>query len=340
VSTSEACPPTPPAASAVQGFQVFLADDVFVNQGVAAGDGMGLPDDVCLGDIYWVDPEARPRRLAIARDGGVQRVASGSEVGCPGDDIQLVARYRLLGPEGEGVEVLLLGVAEAGLCVLPLSPVAPRVDYTLVTVDASPEMLPLADLLCVSFARGTLITLGDGSQRAVEALAVGDMILTRDHGRQPLRWLGRATLRAVGAFAPVVIGKGVLGNSADLVVSQHHRLFLYLRRRDPGVPTAEVLIQARHLVDGEAVWRREGGFVDYFSLVFERHEIIYAEGIPVESLLVNDATVPRLPSGLAEEVRAGMPGMEQSQHFGTEADARVLAAVAGMLRIGQAGGAR
>lgn len=327
----------PAAAVPVQGCQVFRADDVFVRQGVAAGDGMALPDEVVPGDIYWVDPEARPLRLAIARDGDGQRIAPGSEIGDPGAGIDLIARYRLLGPEGEGLEVLLLGVPGAGLCVLPLSPVAPKVDYTLVAVDDSPEMLPLADLLCVSFARGTMITLGDGSQRPVEALEVGDTILTRDHGRQPLRWLGRATLRAVGAFAPVVIGKGVLGNSADLVVSQHHRLFLYLRRRDPGVPTAEVLIQARHLVDGEAVWRREGGFVDYFSLVFDRHEIIYAEGVPVESLLVNEATVPRLPPGLAEEVRERIPGIRQSQHFGTEADARVLAAVAGMLRLGQPG---
>ena len=30
-------------------------------------------------------------------------------------------------------------------------------------------------------------------------------LLTRDHGPQPLRLLGRATLRAHGAFAPVVI---------------------------------------------------------------------------------------------------------------------------------------
>lgn len=324
------------SAAPVQGCQVFRAEDVYVSQGVALGDGMGPPDDVVAGDIYWVDPDARPLRLAIARDGSGQRVAPGSEVGRPGDAIRLTARYRLFGPEGEGLEVLLLDLSGAGLCVLPLSPVAPRVDYTLVAVDDAPEMPPLADLLCVSFARGTMITLGDGSQRAVEALTVGDTILTRDHGRQPLRWLGRATLRAVGAFAPVVIGKGTLGNSADLVISQHHRLFLYLRRRDPGVPTAEVLIQARHLVDGEAVWRREGGFVDYFSLVFDRHEIIYAEGIPVESLLVNEATVPRLPAGLADEVSERLPGIRQIQHFGTEADARVLAAVAGMLGLGKA----
>ncbi|MFN3970815.1 MAG: Hint domain-containing protein [Gemmobacter sp.] len=331
-------PPSPDPAVAAslpdRGCEVFRADDLFVSHGVASGEGMGRPGDVCLGDVYWLDPEATPFRLMIAGDGGGQRVATGSGIGTPGGGIAVLARYRLLGDEGEGVEVLLLDVGGEGLCVLPLSPVAARVDYTLVALDAAPEALPLADLLCLSFARGTMITLADGSQRAVEALQAGDMILTRDHGRQPLRWLGRATLKAVGAFAPVVISKGTLGNSADLVVSQHHRLFLYLRRRDAGVPTAEILIQARHLVDGEAVWRREGGFVDYFSLVFDRHEIIYAEGIPVESLLVSEATLPRLPADLAEEVAARLPGVSQQQHFGTEADARVLAAVADLMRLG------
>ena len=40
---------------------------------------------------------------------------------------------------------------------------------------------------------------------------------------------------------------------------------------------------------------QEGGFVDFFSIVFDHHEIIYAEGVPAESLMVNDATVNRLP---------------------------------------------
>ena len=74
--------------------------------------------------------------------------------------------------------------------------------------------------------------------------------------------------------------------------------------------------------------RREGGFVDYHSLVFDRHEIIYAEGIPAESLMVNEATVSRLPPELADEVRARFPGLSQSQHFGTEAGRELLDAAA------------
>jgi hypothetical protein len=321
-TTNPAAPtlPEPPQ----QTCQVFAADDFYVTVGVNQGDGLGPPEDICAGDVYRLEAEAAPLRLVIGRDAGGQCVAPGSQLGEPGDRLDLVTRYRLMSPQGESVEILLLRAGAGRLCMLPLSPLDVRSDYTLVAVEPAPEEALLADLLCVSFARGTMITLGDGRQLPIEALRPGDMVLTRDRGRQAVRWVGRATLRAVGAFAPVVIGKGVLGNAGDLVVSQHHRVFLYQRQRLPGLETSELLVQAKHLVDGKAVWQREGGFVDYFSLVFDHHEIIYAEGIPVESLMVNEATVTRLPPGLAAEVQARFPGLSQVQHFGTEAGRQFL----------------
>ena len=172
-----------------------------------------------------------------------------------------------------------------------------------------------------------MITLGDGSQRPIEALLPGDRVLTRDHGPQELRWIGHVTLRAVGAYAPVVIPAGVMGNEADLIVSQHHRMFLYQRQRADGVSKSEILLQAKHLVDDDRIYLREGGFVDYFSLVFDAHEIIYAEGIPAESLLVSEATVSRLPPDLAEKVKQRFPGLSQNQHFGIEAGPHDLVAL-------------
>ena len=88
--------------------------------------------------------------------------------------------------------------------------------------------------------------------------------------------------------------------------------------------TSELLVQAKHLVDGERIFLRESGFVDYFSLVFDHHEIIYAEGVPAESLMVNDATVNRLPAALSADVKARFPGLSQGQHFGTEAGRQFL----------------
>lgn len=312
--------------------RVHPAGAFFVSLGTNSGDGLGTVEEVCAGDIYQLDPQEPPLRLLLAAEAtGSQRIAPGSERGAPGDRVEILARHRLMAPDGEVVDVLLLALLpEAGggaaeeRFVLPLGPLAPGLDYTLIASEAEAGEAPLSDLLCVAFAAGTRILLADGRQARIETLQPGDRLLTRDHGPQPLRWVGRARLRAVGGFAPVVISAGVLGNIGDLIVSPHHRLFLYRPARAAGLPTPELLVQARHLVDGELVFRREGGFVDYHSLVFDRHEIVYAEGIPVESLLVNDATLAALLPPLAEELRARLPGLSQRQHFGTEADRALI----------------
>ena len=304
--------------------QVFLADSIYVIHGVNSGDGLAGPQDVCEGDIYALEADAQPLRLILSPAEGGQCVAPGSQIGPPGDGLRLEARYTLIAPDGDKIDLLLMQLDSGTRVVLPMSPMSAAADYTLVAIDAAPEAARLADLLCVSFARGTMITLADGRQQPIEALRPGDKVLTRDHGPQPVRWLGRATLRAQGAFAPVVITSGTLGNAGDLIVSPHHRIFLYQRQRRAGLQTSELLVQARHLVDDERVFQRVGGFVDYFSLVFDQHEIIYAEGVPAESLMVNDATLSRLPEGMAEDVKARFPGLAQVQHFGTEASRQFL----------------
>lgn len=304
--------------------QVFMADAIYVSHGVNSGDGLAGPEAVCEGDIYTLEDGARPRRLVLSHASDGERIATGSQIGTAGEGIRLTARYTLMAPDGSTVELLYLELDAGEAVALPLSPIGEGLDYTLVAVDSAPAQVPLADLVCVSFARGTMISLADGRQCPIEALAPGDRVLTRDHGPQPVRWLGKATLRAVGSFAPVVITAGTLGNMGDLIVSPHHRIFLYQRNRRPGMDTAELLIQAKHLVDGERIFQREGGYVDYFSIVFDQHEIIYAEGVPAESLMVNDATLSRLPAEIAQEVKARFPGLAQSQHFGTEANRQLL----------------
>ena len=318
--------PLRPAAG--QAAQVFPDWAVFVRLGVNQGDPMLGPDLVVLEDIYELDADARPLRLVVlAPEAGDQVVAEASEIGERGAAVSLVARYTLMAPDGDRVEVLLLDLG-TNRAVLPLAPMAPGQGYALVAIDESPGDLRLADLLCLSFARGTMITMGDGRQRAIESLKPGNRVLTRDHGRQSIRWIGQSRLRATGEFAPVVITAGTLGNEGDLMLGQHHRVFLYQRQRLPGLLTAELLVQARHLVDDDRVYIRTGGWTDYFSLIFDAHEIIYAEGVPSESLLVTEAVMNRLPADVAEEVKNRFPGLTQSQHFGTEAGRQALEGIA------------
>ena len=315
--------PSPFAEPHGQTAQVFAAADFRVSSGVNRGEGPERPDLLEPGDIYELRDGALPLRMRLVQKGDGAEVAEGSGIGQPSDRLDLLAALVFLASHGERVEMLLLGHS-SGSYLLPLSPLAKRTGYTLVGIDETPRGVRLTDLICVSLARGTLITLPTGLQQPIEMLRPGDRVLTRDHGSQPIAWIGQATLRAIGAFAPVVIGAGTLGNARDLIVSQHHRIFLYQRSRHAGLRTAEVLVQAKHLVDGDQVFLREGGVVEYFSLAFDRHEIIYAEGIPCESLLVSDATVARLPPDLAQAVRDRFPALRQDQHFGTEAGREAL----------------
>ncbi len=46
---------------------------------------------------------------------------------------------------------------------------------------------------------------------------------------------------------------------------------------------SEVLVTARHLVDGIDVVRQSGGQVTYLHLMFDQHEVIFANGAATES---------------------------------------------------------
>jgi len=321
---------TPSATLPSQSVQAYPAGAIRVVLGANLGDAVGAPDQVALGDVYRLKPQARSRRMMLRLRPGedapaVQEIAAGSEIGSAGNLIHPLALLTLLAPDGERlVLVTVWHGASLSSFALPLSPMVAGKDYTLVEVGTEFAGLRLADMICVSFAAGTLITRPGGMPDPIETLRPGDLVLTRDHGAQPIRWIGKATFRAAGSFAPVVISAGTLGNLGDLAVSPHHRIFLYQRHGRSLGGTPEVLVQAKHLVEGDRVWRREGGFVDYYSLVFDRHEIIFAEGIPVESLMVNEDTVRLLPDDLAEDLRARFPGLRQSQHFASEASRAAL----------------
>jgi hypothetical protein len=287
------------------------------------GDGIGLEDDALAGDIYKLATGARMARLAISDSdgGGPPCVAETSEVGTPGDALAISACHMLMGPSGEVVEVLILthraGTAER-LHVLPLSTLKPDTEYELVGTEITGAPARFADIASVSFLAGTHLTLASGKQIPVEHLSVGDVLLTRENGPQPVRWIGFQTRRAVGAAAPVRITEGTLNTSRDLRLSPQHRLFIWQRRDELGTGRAEVMVKAELLVNGDTVLREEGGHVDSYQIVFDGHEIIYAEGIAVESLLVTGQTRALLPEDLGLEGSAEAAASAAAMELGED----------------------
>jgi hypothetical protein len=292
---------------------VFAAEAITVTQGTNRGDALSVAEDLQPDDVYELSEAARPARLAVAPGAGTAfTVAAGSALGRPGAALHLDCRLTLMGADGRTTEGLVFVELDAEGCIAavylhPLAELAARAGYTLVGIDRAGAGRRLAELGCVSFARGTRITAASGAQVPIEDLRPGDRVLTRDDGAQPVRWIGQTTVRAVGAFAPIVVGAGALNNAADLVVSPDHRLFVWQREDALGAGRSEVLVRARHLVNGTSVRVRAGGFLDYFQLLFDRHQIIYAEGIAAESLLIDARTRPILPETLAPRLAAHRP---------------------------------
>ena len=133
------------------------------------------------------------------------------------------------------------------------------------------------------FCTGTWIATPEGPRR-IESLTAGDLVLTRDHGPQPLRWVGQSLRRARGADAPVHLPAGVLGDHGALSLSQRHRVLVASAGLALCCGLDEALVPALHLAEaGLGHLAREGGLVLYHHLLFDHHEIIEANGLPCES---------------------------------------------------------
>ncbi len=134
----------------------------------------------------------------------------------------------------------------------------------------------------ICFTAGTRILTPQGP-RPVEDLRRGDMVITRDNGPQPLRWTGRREVDGQGDFAPIRFETGVFDNTRPLLVSPQHRMLHQSTAAALYFNTPEVLLSAKHLVNGRSVTRSDCARVTYLHLLFDRHEIIFAEGAATES---------------------------------------------------------
>ena len=158
----------------------------------------------------------------------------------------------------------------------------------------------------VCFTAGTLIETATG-ERPVETLRAGDLVKTVDHGLQPLRWIGKKEVEASGAFAPVRFSAGAMGNKRAISLSQQHRVLLSGWQTELVSGAREALTAAKNLVTGSDIILQAGGNVTYVHLLFDRHEIIYAEGMPSESFHPGDKSWSMLSRASQSEIIALFP---------------------------------
>lgn len=171
-------------------------------------------------------------------------------------------------------------------------------DVGMVTVDVVP-----------CFVAGTRIATPSGL-RAVETLQPGDLVETQDAGPQPVRWIGQTRVAARGAQAPIRFAQGAHGAMRPVLFSPQHRVLV----RDPVAELlfgeAEVLVAAKDLVDGQRVTVCEGGAVDYVHILFDRHHIVFSEGLATESFLPGPQVLGAFEAAVQAEICALFPSLD------------------------------
>jgi hypothetical protein len=141
--------------------------------------------------------------------------------------------------------------------------------------------------------RGTTIQTASGS-RKIEELTAGDWLPTLFGGQRQIQWIARYPFKKsdpskpwVKTVQPVRVARSALAPDiphADLYLAEWHALFV-----------DSVLIPVGSLINGTTIKRHEApelAELEYFNIRLESHNVIYAEGAPVETLLeVDDRAV-------------------------------------------------
>ena len=211
--------------------------------------------------------------------------------------------FRISAGDGPVIDLdrLEIGGRHVGYVVTqPLRPAETYsvVSYGNVTSDSALRYSQFADVMC--FGPATLIST-DAGDLPVDRLVSGDLVITRDRGARPLRWIGRFHLTAKQLAAnpnlrPVTIGADGLAGARParpLVLSPQHRVLLCGADLLLHFGFAEAFAAAKHLAAPAP--RRTGacaGGFTYFHLLFDDHHVLRANGLWCESLFAGAGAGP------------------------------------------------
>ncbi len=284
-----------------------------------------IPED---NNLFFNDDETADH--VVTDGGGI--VANGQNVEAE-STILLRALDAFGNPTGPTIELTVFsqgGVTQNVWGFGSDTPLVDGVSYIKVGGDNNGDVLYTDFIPC--FAGDMLIKTRDGLIPAKD-IAVGDLVWTRDDGYQPVRWVGGSTVAAQGAFAPIIFAPGAIGNDAELVLSPEHRVLVRHAQAELFFGEHEVLIAAKHLCGLPGVAQRTGGHVHYVHFMFDRHQIVDANGAACESFFLSGNSLSGIDAAQRRELIALFPSLANGiADFGGTAAPTLKGFEAAMLR--------
>ncbi|WP_417207255.1 Hint domain-containing protein [Antarctobacter sp.] len=170
------------------------------------------------------------------------------------------------------------------------------------------QVRPGAYLVTGGLPGGARIKTLRGERRASE-LRPGDPVLTRDNGYQPLRWTGRIVPGPVPGMT-IRIRKGALGRGVPdrvLLVAPGQRFLVGGARLRHLLGLAEATVTATQLTGLKGVSALSDRPTAFVQLLFDRHELLLAEGAWTDSLLVTAEFLDQVPGATCDAPTCPLP---------------------------------
>jgi Ca2+-binding RTX toxin-like protein len=273
--------------------------------GADSVDGGAGNDSITAGEGDTVDGGDGDDTVLVSRDdlsGGTLTVRGGEGAETGGDTLQII-----------GPATINYTDAESGTATFLDGSVLAFSEFETVQYTAC-------------FTDGILMRTARGSV-PIEDVRLGDMVLTRDNGFQPVRWAGGRhfsfrDLREHPHLAPIRLKTGSLGAgnpSQDMLLSPQHKVLLTGAQAALWFGEPEVLVAAKDLVKVPGISQvtpRQG--VTYRHILFDRHEIVLGDNLWSESFQPGAQTIGALDEAARQELYEIFPELalpEASGHF-------------------------
>ncbi len=228
-------------------------------------------------------------------------------------------------PDGTQITIDRIEIDGQLIGYSPSQPLEPGVTYTyiggddidnsLASQNGADTRLTYSEYQAQSvpcFVSGTMLDTAEGPM-PVDWIGVGDRVRTLDRGWQVVRWRGDRAFRAAPDMpAPIEIAPGALGPGAPrevLRLSPQHRIMVSGPICELYFGTPEVFVAARHLLHWPGI-RQVQPDPDhaYYHLLLDHHEVLFSDGITLESLFLGaevEALCPAPPAVLQIACRHG-----------------------------------
>ncbi|MCL6284280.1 Hint domain-containing protein [Ruegeria sp. 2012CJ41-6] len=257
---------------------------------------------------------------------GTAVLADGTVIGGPAVTVYSEQQFALTAPGEDPITLYQIEIdsnpastSGNGILVgyLPSVPLKPGVTYTFSTSNTvatnAPDYPTIDGAIC--FTAESMIDTEAGPCRA-GALTPGTMIRTRDNGYQPLRWIARrkldcCDLEQAPALRPILFEPHALGPlqpERKMRLSPQHRVLVNTAANELLFGTGTVLAPAKGLTNGTTIRVDETAEeVEYIHLMFDDHQIIFADGLEAESFVPGAWALRVLPQAAREEFNALFP---------------------------------